>query len=151
MIEEDLDSPGLDSALSFFQEDISFEFLSEADIAEWVGHTITDEEHNLGEISVIFCSDEYLLKINREHLDHDYYTDIITFQYTDDPISGDLFISVDRVRDNADQLKTSFQQELHRVIIHGILHLCGYKDKGQSEEKLMRQKEDFYLSKRRFV
>lgn len=151
MTEVDIDSIGLDSALSFYQEDISFEFLSEDEIAEWVESTITDEKHKLGEVSVIFCSDEYLLKINREHLDHDYYTDIITFQYTDDPISGDLFISVDRVRDNADHLKTSFQQELHRVIIHGILHLCGYKDKGESDEKLMRQKEDLYLSKRTFV
>ena len=101
----------------------------------------------LTKFSIIFCSDEYLLEMNRTHLDHDYYTDIITFDYTDNQIvSGDLFISVDRVRENASDFNVSFQHELHRVIIHGVLHLCGYKDKSDEEEKLMRSKENNALS-----
>src|ERR1044071_3674818 len=105
----------------------------------------------LGDVNVIFCSDDYLLEMNREHLDHDYYTDIITFDYSEEAVvSGDLFISVDRVSDNASGLSVSFLDELNRVCVHGLLHLCGYKDKSEAEELLMRSKEDEMLALRLF-
>ena len=121
--------------------------LNETDLTIWISKVCLSENHQLGDISLIFCSDDYLLDMNRTHLDHDYYTDIITFDYTDNQIvSGDLFISVDRVRENASDFNVSFQHELHRVMIHGVLHLCGYKDKSDDEEKLMRTKENNALS-----
>jgi len=106
------------------------------------------EAKRLEAIHYIFCSDDYLLKINREHLQHDYYTDIITFGLSEpgQPINAEVYISVDRVKDNAHQFKTTLKKELHRVIFHGALHLCGYKDKKKGEEALMRKKEEFYLN-----
>ena len=128
-------------------EDVDDLSLSDIDLTNWISKVCITENYNLGDISLIFCSDEYLLDMNRTHLDHDYYTDIITFDYTDNQIvSGDLFISIDRVRDNATDFNVSFDHELHRVIIHGVLHLCGYKDKSDDEEKLMRTKENNALS-----
>ena len=128
-------------------EDVDDLSLNDIDLTNWISKVCVDESYNLGDISLIFCSDEYLLDMNRTHLDHDYYTDIITFDYTDNQIvSGDLFISIDRVRDNATDFNVSFEHELHRVIIHGVLHLCGYKDKSDDEEKLMRTKENNALS-----
>ena len=128
-------------------EDVDDLSLNDIDLTNWISKVCVDENYNLGDISLIFCSDEYLLDMNRTHLDHDYYTDIITFDYTDNQIvSGDLFISIDRVRDNASDFNVSFHHELHRVIIHGVLHLCGYKDKSDDEEKLMRTKENNALS-----
>ena len=128
-------------------EDVDDLSLNDIDLTNWISKVCVDENYNLGDISLIFCSDEYLLDMNRTHLDHDYYTDIITFDYTDNQIvSGDLFISIDRVRDNATDFNVSFEHELHRVIIHGVLHLCGYKDKSDDEEKLMRTKENNALS-----
>lgn len=125
-------------------DDLSF---NETDLTNWISKVCLSENHQLGDISLIFCSDEYLLEMNRTHLDHDYYTDIITFDYTYNQIvSGDLFISVDRVRENASDFNVSFEHELHRVMIHGVLHLCGYKDKSEEEEKLMRSKENNALS-----
>jgi rRNA maturation RNase YbeY len=97
---------------------------------------------------LIFCSDEYLLDVNKKYLNHDYYTDIITFDYVEDKIiSGDIFISSDRVRENANQFNVSFEMELFRIIIHGILHLLGYKDKTKKDKSLMTEKENFYLSR----
>ena len=128
-------------------EDVDDLSLNDIDLTNWISKVCITENYNLGDISLIFCSDEYLLDMNRTHLDHDYYTDIITFDYTDNQIvSGDLFISIDRVRDNANDFNVSFEHELHRVIIHGVLHLCGYKDKSEDEEKLMRTKENNALS-----
>ena len=128
-------------------EDVDDLSLSDIDLTNWISKVCIIENYNLGDISLIFCSDEYLLDMNRTHLDHDYYTDIITFDYTDNQIvSGDLFISIDRVRDNASDFNVSFEHELHRVIIHGVLHLCGYKDKSDDEAKLMRSKENNALS-----
>ena len=128
-------------------EDVDDLSLNDIDLTNWISKVCINENYNLGDISLIFCSDEYLLDMNRTHLDHDYYTDIITFDYTDNQIvSGDLFISIDRVRDNASDFNVSFDHELHRVIIHGVLHLCGYKDKSDDEEKLMRTKENNALS-----
>ena len=107
---------------------------------------IGEEGKTAGEISIIFCSDEYLLEMNQQYLHHDYYTDIITFDLGDGTaIEGELYISVDRVKDNAINMDVPYLDELQRVIIHGILHLCGYKDKKQADQLKMRQLEDRYL------
>lgn len=112
----------------------------------WLSEVATKEKKELGEVNLIFCSDDYLLQMNRDHLDHDYYTDIITFDYVDGTLlSGDLFISLDRVKDNADSFDVEVNQELLRVVVHGFLHLAGYGDKTEQEEKEMRLKENTYL------
>ena len=112
-------------------------------LKQWIKTIVENNKKEVGEISYIFCSDEQLLEINKEFLNHDYYTDIITFDYSEtDVVSGDLFISIERIKDNANTLKTSYQEELHRVIIHGVLHLLGYKDKTEEESENMRKLED---------
>ena len=129
---------------------ISFNFVDTKDILSqknkiksWIKSIVEQRGWKTGEISYIFCSDEYLLNVNQTYLKHDYFTDIITFDYTDaTKVSGDLFISIDRVRDNAQELNLSFEQELHRVIIHGVLHLLGLKDKTEEEAKEMRKAEE---------
>lgn len=105
------------------------------------------EKTPLEQLQYIFCSDEYLLEINKQHLNHNYYTDIITFDLSDNPdaVTGEIYISIDRVKDNAQTYKVPFKHELLRVIFHGALHLCGYKDKTEKDEKLMRKAEDKYL------
>lgn len=122
--------------------DLSPEFF-----VSWLSDVCSKEGKKLGEVALIFCSDEYLLEINREHLNHDYYTDIITFDYTENEVvSGDLFISVDRVRENANDFKEMFHVELYRVVVHGVLHLIGYGDKSEEEAKVMRGKESEMLN-----
>lgn len=117
----------------------------------WYSNVCQIEGMQLGDVSVVFCSDEHLLQMNKEYLQHDYYTDIITFDYTEENlVSGDLFISVDRVEENANEFDAPFQDELHRVCIHGLLHLCGYKDKSDKDEALMRSKENEMLMLRKF-
>lgn len=114
----------------------------------WLQEIISSEDKKLGEINYIFCDDEYLLKVNQDYLQHDYYTDIITFDYVKGKtISGEIFVSLQRISDNASTLSKDFEEELRRVLAHGILHLSGYKDKTEEEEQLMRSKEDFYLAK----
>lgn len=114
----------------------------------WLEDIILSEEKKLGEINYIFCDDEYLLKVNQDYLQHDYYTDIITFDYVKGKtISGEIFVSLQRISDNASILSKDYKEELRRVLAHGILHLCGYKDKTEEEERIMRSKEDFYLAK----
>ena len=116
-------------------------------ISTWITNAILEENNKLGEINYIFCDDAYLLKINQDYLNHDTFTDIISFDYTiGKQINGDIYISVERVKENAKQFNTTFQDELHRVMIHGVLHYCGYKDKTEAEKKIMRSKEDYYLS-----
>lgn len=133
-------------SINFYFEDIEEFQLDLPKTKSWIKSTISKENQQTGEISFIFCTDDYLLEINKQYLDHDYYTDIITFDYVEDSIiSGDIFISVDRVQENADQFKVSFSNELNRIIIHGVLHLLGYKDKEAPDKKLMTQKEDYYL------
>jgi rRNA maturation RNase YbeY len=116
----------------------------------WIFETIKAEQKQLGELNYIFCSDEYLLKINKEYLNHDTLTDIITFDNSEEAltIEGDIFISIERVQENAQELKVSFEEELARVMIHGVLHLVGYKDKTLEDSQKMRAKEDHYLSLR---
>jgi len=133
-------------SINFYFEEIDEFSLDLPKTIHWIEQTIQKEKKKTGEISFIFCSDEYLLEINRSYLDHDYYTDIITFDYVENgEISGDIFISVDRVQDNAEKFQVSFDNELNRIMIHGVLHLCGYKDKAVNEKKLMTSKEDYYL------
>ena len=110
---------------------------------KWIERVIASEEKKLEEISYIFCDDEYLLNLNEEFLKHDTYTDIITFDYSVGKIlQGDIYISTERVKENSDEFNVSFEEELRRVIIHGVLHLCGYKDKTKEQSLLMRQKEE---------
>ena len=131
----------------FNSEEIDFSLPNEQSIIKWVESTINAEGKILGEISYIFCDDKYLHNINLEYLQHDTYTDIITFDYTEmNIISSDIFISIDRIKENAKTFTNSFDNELHRVIIHGVLHLLGYKDKSAADAKMMRAKEDFYLT-----
>ena len=109
---------------------------------------VETEGCDLGEITIIFCTDEELLELNKQHLSHDYFTDIITFNYNDGKtLSGDLFVSTDRILDNAKQLEVTFTEELHRVCYHGVLHLVGYNDKTDADCLLMREKENYYLNK----
>jgi len=139
----------LSSSINFFNEDVDFALLNEAEIKKWIKLSIKKEACTPGDLNFIFCSDPYLLKINQDYLNHNFFTDIITFDYKEDStISGDIFISIDRVRDNAEKLSIPFLDELHRVIIHGVLHIIAYGDKTPEEELLMRSKEDFYLSLR---
>jgi probable rRNA maturation factor len=139
------------SKLSFFFEDIKPVKLQKKVLQNAIDFLVVNEHKSAGEVSVIFCSDDYLLKINEQYLNHNYYTDIVTFDYVENSvISGDLFISVDRVEENASQLGVSFDEELYRVIFHGILHLCGNNDKTNAEKEMIREMEDFYLEKAGF-
>ena len=135
----------------FHNADTSYILKNKRIISSWITDTIKEEEKQLEEISYIFCTDDYLLKINQEHLNHDTYTDIITFDYTENGIiSSEIYISADRVRENAKNLGVAALDEMHRVIIHGVLHLCGYKDKSDLQSQEMRGKENYYLRKRDF-
>ena len=133
--------------ISCFFEDIeSFEVSLEL-YTKKISYIIDNEGFNKENIVIVFCSDSFLLDLNKKHLNHDYFTDIITFSYTTlDRISGDLFISVDRVKENALKEGVSFERELERVVYHGVLHLCGYNDKTPEEIKEMRSKENYYLN-----
>jgi rRNA maturation RNase YbeY len=129
--------------ISFQNQSISFKLKEKARLKTWIKAVTEKEKHVLGDISYIFCSDEELLEINIQHLNHNTYTDIITFDYTEGKkINSDIFISVDRIEENAKKFKVPFEEELHRVMIHGILHLCGYKDKTKTDAELMRKKEN---------
>ena len=131
----------------FFQEDTDFAPGQKNPLKKWISSVIRREGAATGEINYVFCSDNYLLDINKKYLDHDYYTDIITFDQSEDNlIAGDIYISVDRVRENAANSTIPFKEELKRVMIHGILHLLGYDDKSEEEKKQMRKKEEACLS-----
>lgn len=136
------------SSVVFFFEDIQPFFIHNNHINKYINKLIVSELKESGNISVIFCSDEYLLKMNKQYLNHDYYTDIITFDYVEENvISGDLFISLDRIKDNAKHFDIELIREVYRVVFHGVLHLVGYNDKTDDEQKVMTEKENFYLSK----
>ena len=136
-----------ETPVSFHFEDVTFDLPDEQALTSWLLAVAVSEAKHFQEITYIFCSDEYLRAINVEYLDHDYYTDIITFQLSEHQIHGDLFISTERISDNAQTHGVTFQYELCRVMVHGVLHLAGYGDKSPEEVAVMRTKEDFYLGK----
>ena len=126
-----------------FNYENEFELSNEDQIATWISKVILSENKKEGEINYIFCDDDYLLNLNEQYLDHDTLTDIISFDYSvGNEIHGDIFISTERVLENAADFNVSFQEELQRVLVHGVLHYCGYKDKSEADEQLMRNKED---------
>jgi probable rRNA maturation factor len=133
-------------SIQYFNEDIAFPKVKKRITSSWIKQVISIEEKRVGDISFIFCSDEYLLDVNIKYLNHDYYTDIITFDNVEgNVINGDIFISIDRVKENSIEFETRFDNEIHRIIIHGVLHLLGYKDKIKKDKHLMTIKEDIYL------
>lgn len=135
--------------ISYIAENVVLPQLNHEAVASWVEKVAASLGKRVGALSYIFCDDEYILDTNRKYLQHDYYTDIITFDYCeDDTISGDLFISLDTVRSNAEAQGTAYDEELHRVIIHGILHLCGINDKGPGERAIMEAAENKALQAR---
>ena len=140
------------SSIYFFCEDIQFRLLSVRQIKSWVKKVINAEKKLLGHLNYIFCSDAILSEMNEHYLNHSTLTDIITFDTADQPgvIDGEIYISIDRIRENSSKYKVSFEEELHRVMIHGVLHLMGYKDKTQLQKRAMRKKEHAYLSLKTF-
>ena len=135
----------------FFTEETTFKLAHPRKTITWIKEAIKKEKGQLNELNYIFCSDQYLLSINQQYLNHNTLTDIITFDHSEKgaPISGEIYISVERVEENAKHFEVPFDEELHRVIIHGVLHLLGYKDKKSSDKALMRKKEEAYLSLRK--
>ena len=132
-----------------FNYETDFELPYEQEFTTWISKVIKSESHKEGEINYIFCDDSYLLAINVKYLNHDTLTDIISFDYSiGKELHGDIYISVERVRDNAKDFEVQFIEELKRVMVHGILHYCGYKDKSKDDKSVMRSKEDFYLKQR---
>ncbi len=138
--------------INFFQEDIKYEIKNKNKVRKWLHETIIAENYQLQTLNFIFCNDDYLLTINLEYLNHDTLTDIITFDNSNNKttITGDIYISIDRVKENSKTFNTKFTNELHRVIIHGTLHLLGFDDKSAKAKTLMTKKEDNYLKKRLF-
>lgn len=133
--------------IRYFNEDIKFDFRQRLSNNRWLKFVAGSEMKTLGNVNIIFCSDNYILDVNMQYLQHDYFTDIITFDYCEGKVlSGDLFISIDSVRENASFFGTEFKDELNRVIVHGLLHLIGYDDHSEEDIKVMRSKEDYYLS-----
>ena len=135
--------------IRFFNEDIPYKLAQQQATRQWLKQQAEREGYAVGDLNYIFCSDEYVLQVNRDYLQHDYYTDIITFDQSEDggKIEGDIFISVERVADNANRLAIPAGQEMRRVLAHGLLHLCGYGDKTEEESARMRLKEDEWLTK----
>ena len=134
-------------AISFYSEEVELPTINQEAVSSWVREVTKTYGKKTGDISYIFCSDEKILEVNRQYLQHDYYTDIITFDYTEgNKISGDLFISLDTVKTNSDTFHTPYNEELHRTIIHGILHLCGINDKAPGEREIMEANENKALS-----
>ena len=136
--------------ITFFTEEIQYTLKQKTKIRSWIEATITNEGYQLEELNFILCSDEYLLRINQDFLSHDDYTDVITFDHSEElkTIAGDIFISLERIKENAASFGSTILDELCRVMIHGTLHLLGYKDKTKAAKTLMTAKEDFYLAKR---
>lgn len=141
-------TPTENEKINFFSEDIDFSLSNPSSIFNWILKAIESEAKELRHLNFIFCSDQYLHKINVEYLNHDTFTDVITFPYAEGKIiEGDIFISVERIRENANNFKVEFENELYRVMIHGVLHLLGYFDKTPEDKELMTQKENQYLEK----
>jgi rRNA maturation RNase YbeY len=138
-------------AIFFHTIDVEPRLKHKIALKRWINDCILAENKKTGNINIIFCSDNHLLEMNRTHLEHDYYTDIITFDFTyNNVISGDLYVSIDRIKDNAIKNSVTLENETYRVIIHGVMHLCGYKDKTKKDIEMMREKEAACLSKIQF-
>lgn len=135
-----------ESGVYFTSHEVDYEPADPDRLIDWIADTIDAEGYELNRIDFVFCSDEFLLDINRNHLAHDYYTDIITFPLNDNPLLAELYISIDRVAENAAGLNIPFEDELHRVMIHGVLHLCGYDDHEEEDIRVIRKKEEAYLA-----
>jgi probable rRNA maturation factor len=137
--------------IRYFSQDLDFNLKHPRKTTKWISESVKKEKFSVKDISYIFCSDEFLLKLNKDFLNHNTLTDIITFDYSvsKSALEGEIYISIERVEENAVKFKKSFEEELHRVIIHGALHLIGYKDKKSADKSLMRKKEDAYLSLRK--
>lgn len=136
-------------AISYYAEDVKLPAIKKRETSSWIKEVASGYNKKTGDISYIFCSDEKILEVNKQYLQHDYFTDIITFDYTEgNVISGDLFISLDTVKSNAQQFNSSYEDELYRIIIHGILHLCGINDKGPGEREMMEKEENKALALR---
>ena len=132
--------------INLFSEDIVFEYENAQKLNKWLISVIKEENYELDNLNIIFTSDNYLLEMNRNYLNHDYFTDVISFDYVEGVIlSGEIFISIDRVGENAQKYNVEFIDELNRIIVHGLLHLLGYKDKTEAEKEIMTSKENFYL------
>ncbi|MDX5348732.1 MAG: rRNA maturation RNase YbeY [Hymenobacteraceae bacterium] len=142
----------MEQQIDFYSEDIEFSLPDKQKTREWIKEVVSLHQYDLESLTFVFCSDDYLHQMNVDYLDHDTLTDIITFDNADEDgiVEGDIFISVDRVKDNAEHLGVSFKDELHRVIIHGVLHLLGFDDKDSSSKEQMRNEEDSCLSLRKF-
>lgn len=135
-------------AISFHNQGCDFSLEQSRKVAQWLKESVVSEGFKIGEINIIFCSDSELLKINKEFLEHDYLTDVITFDYSlEGVVGGDIYISVETVRSNAETFFCGFRSEILRVMVHGVMHLCGQKDKSVKERKMMQEKENYYLSK----
>ena len=138
--------------IRYFNEDVKFVLKDKLANNRWLKMVAGSEIRSIGDVNIIFCSDNYILDVNMRYLQHDYFTDIITFDYCEGKtLSGDLFISIDSVRENAHEYGAEFDDELHRVMVHGLLHLIGYDDHTPEEEKIIHEKEDYYLSLRSVV
>ena len=139
------------SPINLFSEDIDFDLKQAEHVSAWIVKSASNEGQEVEEINYIFCSDNHLHSMNLKYLNHDSFTDVITFDLSDNQaISSDIYISIDRIKDNAKNLGTDFESELHRVMIHGVLHLIGYGDKTLEDQTIMRSKEDYYLNLRTF-
>jgi probable rRNA maturation factor len=142
----ELEEDAIEKGIFFVSEDVPFELDNSAHIVSWIERIVAAENKEILSVTFVFCSDAYLYELNVEHLNHHTYTDIITFPYAYQPIHSDIFISIDRVADNAKKFGLPFETELHRVIIHGILHMMGYKDKTKAHKAKMTQKENEALA-----
>lgn len=135
-----------EATIEYFSESIDFNLENTDVISSWLESVISKEGQEYQQLSFIFCSDDYLLEMNQKHLDHHDYTDVITFCLSEEPIEADIFISIDRVRENARSYSVPFEQELYRVMVHGVLHCLGYEDKSPEKKQEMRNRENLYLS-----
>lgn len=135
--------------IQFFSEGIPFTLKNKTSTRKWLNNVIREEKKKSWYINFIFCGDDYLLELNRTYLRHETLTDILTFPFQEDPeiISGDIFISIERVKENAEKFRQDFEKELHRVMVHGVLHLIGFTDHGKNKKKIMTEREDYYLAK----
>ena len=140
-----------EEAIRFYTADIDFVLEAETAVAEWLKEIGLEKKRTISNVEYVLCSDEYLLDINQKYLSHDTFTDIITFPLQESPLEATIYISIERVKENAELYKVAFEDELHRVMAHGLLHLLGYKDKTEDENNEMRLQEDSALAKRTFI